>query len=107
MLGRKGVICLEVCVNGTKVCTAGGEDLVATSANVYAFVFDDGEKRWTLSVRGQTSGGEMGESRCWVRQDLAIGDTITVHIVERESCDPPETRYHHGLTSPCGVIVVR
>ena len=86
------MICLEVQINGTAVCTAGGNDLVATSANVYAFILDDGESQLTLSVRGQTSGGEKAESLIWLRQDVSIGDRISIHIVVQPACDPPMWR---------------
>jgi hypothetical protein len=86
------MICLQVQINGTTVCTAGGTDLATTSANVYAFVLDDGATQLTLSVRGQTAGGEKGESVLWLRQDLSVGDKISIQIVEQPACDPPVRR---------------
>jgi hypothetical protein len=86
------MICLEVQINGATVCTAGGNDLVATSANVYSFVFDDGETELMLSVRGQTAGGEKGESVIWLRQVLSIGDKVSINIVEQPVCSPPMRR---------------
>jgi len=86
------MICLEVQINGATVCTAGGVDLTATSANVYSFKLDDGTMQLTLSVRGQTAGGENAESLIWLRQDLSLGDRVSIHIVEKPSCDPPIRR---------------
>ena len=85
------MICLEVHVNGKKLCTAGGEDLTAISVNVYSFVLEDGSNQLTLSIRGQTDENKA-ESVTWIRDALSIGDQIAVKIVEQANCDPPVRR---------------
>jgi len=86
------MICLEVQLNGHTVCNAGGNDLAVTSANVYSFLLDDGTTQLTLSVRGQTGGGEQGESVTWLRQVVFVGDEISIKIIDQPACDPPMRR---------------
>jgi hypothetical protein len=79
----------EVYSNNRKLCLAGiGEDGVLTA--IVNWVAKKGRGDLFLTVGGLVS--PVGEHVNWVRQDLAVGDVITVKIVEASSSDVPRSR---------------
>ncbi len=79
----------EVYSNDRKLCVAGiGDDGVLTA--IVNWVAEKGNGDLFLTVAGLVS--PVSEHVNWVRQDLAVGDTITVKIVEASSTDVPRSR---------------
>jgi hypothetical protein len=79
----------EVYINRKKVCLAGiGDDGVLTS--IVDWVTKQGEGDLLVTVGGLVS--PVHEHVTWVKQDLCMGDEVTVKIVETDSSDVPATR---------------
>lgn len=82
--------CFEVTINGVKVCTAGiGDAGVLTS--ILSFVKQNTDTE-TLELRvGGLANRETGmtEQLEWLIQTLAVGDEVTIKIVEARECDEP------------------
>jgi len=79
----------EVYSNDRKLCVAGiGDDGVLTA--IVNWVAKKGNGDLFLTVGGLVT--PVREHVNWVRQDLAVGDTITVKIVEASSTDVPRSR---------------
>lgn len=86
----------EVYSNDRKLCVAGiGDDGVLTA--IVNWVAKEGSGDLFLTVGGLVS--PVSEFVNWVRQDLAVGDTITVKIVETSSADAPRSRRGSGEAS--------
>jgi hypothetical protein len=77
--------------NDRKVCLAGiGDDGVLTA--IVNWVARKGSGDLYLTVGGLVS--PVSEYVTWVRQDLAVGDIITIKVVEASSTDVPRSRKH-------------
>lgn len=80
--------CFEITINGVKVCTAGiGDDGVLTSIMSLGKRKNDSEM---LDLRvGGLAHREAGatEQLEWINQNLAVGDEVTIKIVEASECD--------------------
>lgn len=76
----------EVYLNDKKLCLAGiGDDGVLTA--IVDGVTRKGKGSLSLSVAGFVS--PISEHVTWVRQNLHVGDEITVKVVETSSTDKP------------------
>ena len=97
--------CFEVTINGKKVCTAGvGDDGVLVGAVTFLKRNNSSEEAGdaqpdndsaSLDVRvgGLANRGPgVTEQVEWLHQNLAVGDEITIKIVEAAECDEPNTR---------------
>ena len=96
--------CFEVTINRKKVCTAGvGDDGVLTS--IVTFVKRNNSSEGTEKVPANDSenldlrvgglanrGPGVTEQVEWLHQSLAVGDEITIKIVEASECDEPNTK---------------
>ncbi|MGD0949603.1 MAG: hypothetical protein ABSA52_19520 [Candidatus Binatia bacterium] len=89
------MIAFQVAVNGSEVCTAGISDFGVVSA-IVTWVrrtpakSADGksiEEEPTFDVGGLDS--SAGAHLKWLKTTLAVGDTITVRIVDRSRVDSP------------------
>ena len=79
----------EVYSNDRKLCLAGvGEDGVLTA--IVNWVAKKGTGDLFLTVGGLVS--PVSEHVSWVKEDLHVGDVITVKIVEASSTDTPRER---------------
>jgi hypothetical protein len=79
----------EVYSNNKKICLAGiGDDGVLTA--IVHWVTKKGSGDLFLTVGGLVS--PVSEHVSWVKQDLQVGDVITVKIVEASSTDTPRKR---------------
>jgi hypothetical protein len=98
------MICFEVYRNGEYVCTAGieGFGMLTVGVGRMAHHPETLEKFATagspqpaeqisLSVMGNIDRGSVvRESHFWAHQELALGDEISVRVVERPDCDEPQ-----------------
>ena len=84
--------CFEVTVNGVKVCTAGvGDSGVLTS--ILSLVKRNDSETLDLRVGGLAHRtADVTEHLEWFRQDLDVGDEITIKIVEAFECDEPGSK---------------
>lgn len=84
--------CFEVTVNGVKVCTAGvGDSGVLTS--VLSLVKGNDSETLDLRIGGLAHReADVTEHLEWFRQDLDVGDKITIKIVEASECDNAGSR---------------
>ncbi len=79
----------EVYSNDKKLCLAGiGADGVLTA--IVNWVAKKGSGDLFLTVSGLVT--PVSEHVSWVKQDLQVGDVITVKIVEASSTDTPPER---------------
>lgn len=97
----EAVIAFQVSVNGEIVCTAGIENFGVVSA-ILTWVrrrpeqARDGvdiEEELTVEVGGlDTRDPLASEHLKWLGRSLAVGDSVTVRIVDVVQIDQPETR---------------
>jgi hypothetical protein len=83
----------EVYLNGKRLCLSGVGDDGVLSAIVSAMMRKKRTKRrgdLSLSVGGLVS--PVREHVTWVRQNLRVGDEISVKVVETNSTDEPIER---------------
>ena len=80
----------EVSVNGKRVCVAGVGDHGVLTAMVDYVLRPDGQEM-SFEVGGLIT--PLEEHVRWVRQDLGIGDEISVKLIESESVDAPIIRH--------------
>lgn len=95
------MIALRVSRNGEDVCLAGVGDVGVLTA-IVGWVKrpegqldpdDPGEDRLNLNIGALDS--RTDENQQWPSQDLVVGDSVTIQIVEAEMEDPPSERYVH------------
>jgi hypothetical protein len=79
---------LEVSVNGKRLCIATAENVVSTIVS-WA---DRDPNRINFHVGGIPATRE-GEHIEWDTPRLAIGDIVTIRIIEADLADPPGRRY--------------
>ena len=84
------MIAPEIHSNGKRVCTAGPEGLGILSA---AAIWHESGDAWHFRVRGITQEKGYEEHLSWIDQQLSVGDTVTIKVVETEEPDKPERRY--------------
>jgi len=97
--------CFEVIINGKRVCIAGiGNDGVLVSAVTFvkqnksaeetAETQENNDKeKLDLRVGGMANReGGAREQLEWLNQDLAVGDEITIRIIETSKCDEPNSK---------------
>ena len=94
------MIGFEVIVNGTKICVAGigaSGDLQVNAIWVLRHSQEDltgipgtADETIGLSVGGKAYA--VAEYLTWPYSNLKVGDEIVVHVVDRESFDPPAGR---------------
>lgn len=92
--------CFEVIINGERVCTAGvGDDGVLTG--IVSFVKrshsseaqdDRDSESLDLRIGGLANRGSATEHLEWLNRKLAVGDEITIKIVEAAECDEPNRK---------------
>jgi len=79
----------EIYSNDRKLCLAGiGDDGVLTA--IVNWVATKGAGDLFLSVGGLVS--PVSEQVRWIKQDLSVGDVITIKVVEASSTDTPSER---------------
>jgi hypothetical protein len=102
------MVCLEVSVNGRRVCRAGVGARGFLHANL---AFRTGGKdselkgrtrrRLDVSVGGMVYGAKnVHQSLGWPRQLLKIDDDVRVRVVRAAEADPPSERTEVGPLSP-------
>lgn len=91
------MICYEITVNGERKCTAGIATDGVVSVHI-GHVLRDGTARRSpdLSVGGLDS--ETQEHLRWTQQQVIVGDSILVRVVDVERSDPPLKRYKRDET---------
>jgi hypothetical protein len=90
------MICFEISLNGRKICTAGvGDQRVEMTALVCAVAgsadgSETSEPTITLDVKGATDDLHM----TWLDgfDDMRLGDTVTLRVVDCAEPDPPRTQ---------------
>jgi hypothetical protein len=86
------MLCFEVRRNGQLVCTAGGDDLAVLNVIINWL---SGKGKLFYGVGGLTKdSAPVKEHVRWVNlQPLAIGDEVSVRIVDLPACDQPSERH--------------
>jgi len=85
------MLCFEVSLNGEQLCTTGAEDLRVMSTRLtWGRRQDEGKDVEFLRLESGGMNQAMEHVRWSGREDLAIGDEITLRIVESEEADPPD-----------------
>jgi len=81
---------LEVTVNGQRICIAG-----TTPNRVLAIgmSWTARDPRWTFNLGGVTD-RESEDHFAWNLPKLAVGDEVSIRIIESETCDDPDRIYH-------------
>jgi hypothetical protein len=83
---------LRVLHNGKEVCVAGiGEQGVLTTDVSWVRVVRDSVAREDLCLQIGGLHTPTKESRLWNTPDLAVGDTVTIEIVETEEITPHDS----------------
>jgi hypothetical protein len=85
------MIAFEVHVNGKLVCTAGNPEMLVLSTILTAVRGSPEREETFLSVGGLLkTGQEEPRHADWlVHSSLAVGNEISVRIVDVPTCDPP------------------
>lgn len=99
------MICLEVKINGKEVCKAGIEHEFGIVCAIIDWVKRDvssfpedkprlfEEEEMKISISGSaTYGNDDSEELSWLKNNLSVGDEISIRIVESEVCDSPKSR---------------
>ncbi len=87
--------CFEVIINGERVCTAGvGDDGVLTGILSFVKRAQDDLDSESLDLRigGLAKRESATEHVEWLNRKLAVGDVITIKIVEAAECDEPNRK---------------
>src|SRR5215470_10108550 len=97
--------CFEVIINGKRLCIAGiGNDGVLASAVTFVKRNKSAEEttetqqnndfeKLDLRVGGMANReGGAREQLEWLNQCLAVGDEITIRIIETSECDEPNSK---------------
>lgn len=84
------MVAFEILVNGKVIGTAGIGDRGMISVDILWHCTDrnigDAVERAWVQPRGLKGGN--GPGCTWPKADLAMGDEVTVRLVERETVDP-------------------
>lgn len=81
---------LEIHVKGEKVCVASNEGLTILHA---AVTRHESRDVWHFHVRGITDEKGYEEHLSWIDQQLSVGDTVTLKVIETTEADEPKRRY--------------
>jgi hypothetical protein len=89
------MICIEVWLNGTCLCTAGLEAEGVVTTTLYGVMSGhdregSGQQRFRLNVGGVDA--KAGERVTWQNRTLELGDCVMLKIVEHATCDAPASR---------------
>ena len=86
------MICFEVNINGQKVCLAGVGDNGVLSIMTTFFASSEMQKT-DFRVGGSIKvDAETSQQMDWVHRELAVGDVLTVKIVEADNYDLPSNQ---------------
>ena len=90
------MICLEVWVNGEKICLAGtgiGKGVLNSIIDLNSIGPEGAVKHINLHVGGLVN----DEHLRWTekRHPLEVGDEVTIKIVEADTVDEPVRKYPH------------
>jgi hypothetical protein len=87
------MICFELYINGRKIATAGISTTGVVSA-ILCLVTPNRARKRKQELDLSLGGLEQDEYLKWCeKDDLKIGDEVTVRIIKSESCDEPSSRY--------------
>jgi hypothetical protein len=90
-------ICFEISVNGGPPLVAGAEDASVLSAMVALWPKKDAVE---ASVSGIRDSADGGEHLSWLSQMLAVGDSLTVRVVESNTPADPIKRTPRDVLFP-------
>lgn len=111
------MIAFDVSINGHHVCRAGVGDHGLLSVDLCCVFgrLPSGEPRKDEMVAFSIS-GSAGDGDCqrWTAPTIGVGAEVTVHIVEADTADPPDSVTQHPAEPPaeptgemCGEVLVR
>ena len=94
------MIAFEIILNGQKLCTAGAGDLGVVATNLCwvrrkslpdgVVIPDWTPEELTIDVGGIDS--YTDEHLRWLREELKVGDTVEIRVIEIDRVDEPESR---------------
>jgi hypothetical protein len=96
------MVCFEVETNGVRFARGGLPGTAVLAAHV-TWVLRRGEKppgEMFLTLGGLDTSTEPAEHVGWGRQDLKVGDVVTLRVVEADTADPVKRRFKEGGRSP-------
>jgi hypothetical protein len=91
------MLALQIRINDQPAVTAGVDDWLLVHANIVInrrIEGRDDQDHAHMHIGGMAgTHGAKGDHLRWGLPDLALGDTITVRIVETDAPDPPAARH--------------
>lgn len=86
------MLCIEVWLNGERLCTGGLEDFGTLWVDFHWHNTPEQRDGWrtnpALSMSGVLEKAPF-QSLSWLRRAVGIGDEITFKLIEAENFDPP------------------